>query len=119
MTLAERVHAMDKYLKAGLISLALLLPPQIGQFMAIRDLNTLGRIDNLALFFEFTALAAIPTSLILTGAVLWVLRKTWREHEKTYILGILNIIISLNLVWFLVAPCSWSQVFGVALKTCA
>jgi hypothetical protein len=117
--LYARIRAMDKRLRVMLIATALLIIPQIGQFLTIRDLNTSGQESGLALFFMFAGIIVIPTSAILTGAILAVIRKQWRRHERLVILGVINSLIILNLAWFLVDQCSWSQVFGLTLKVCS
>src|SRR4051812_22153624 len=89
LTLVQRVRAMDKRLRVMLIATALLFIPQIGQFLAIRDINTAGHISGLALVFMFAGIFIIPTSAILTGAIMYVHRKDWRKHERIMILGVI------------------------------
>jgi predicted permease len=117
-TLADRVRTMDKRLRLMLIATALLLVPGIGQFVALRDLAVDQQLSNLAIFFIFTAIFIVPTSLILTGAILYVIRKDWRRHEKLAILGVLNLLLILNVTWFFIHACSWGAVFGVTIPTC-
>jgi hypothetical protein len=109
---------MDKRLRLLLLSTALLLVPTIGQLIAVRDLNTSGRLSDLAFLFQLVGIFFVPTSIILTAAIFMVIRKRWREHERLAILCGLNALIAINLVWFAVHSCSWAQVFGMALKTC-
>jgi len=118
MSLTETFRTMEKRLRLMLLSTALLLVPQIGQFITVRDLNTAGRPSDLAVLFQVVGLFLIPTSLIFTGVIMYTNRAKWREHERLMILGVLNLIIILNLAWFFIAPCMWSQVFGLALKSC-
>lgn len=118
MPLFDQVRSMNKRLRVMLIATALLVVPQIGQFLAIRDINFLGHESNLALLFTFAALAVIPTSVILTVAILYTVRSTWREHQNLAILGLLNLVISISLAWFLVSPCTWAMLFGLYLRGC-
>ena len=118
MDLATRFTRLEKRLRVMLIATARLFVPQIGQFIAIRDLNLDGQLSNLAVVFMFATIFLVPTSVILTYAIITTVRKQWREHERLIILGALNAIIALNLTWFFVHPCSWAQVFGLTLTTC-
>jgi hypothetical protein len=118
MSLNETFRALNKRLRTMLLATALLIVPGIGQFMAIRDLNTIGHDSDLAVLFMVVAIFAVPTSLILSSAIIATVRREWRQHQRLVILGILNIIISLNLIWFFFGACSWAQVFGLVLRTC-
>lgn len=108
-----------RQLRFMVISTGLLLLCSIGQVIAIHDLNSSGKLSGLALVFKFAGIFLVPTAVILTGAIMLVLRRKWREHERIMILGLLNLLIALNLVWFFVSACTWSQVFGLALRTCS
>lgn len=114
----HKLRALDKRLRIMLIATALLFVPGVGQFVAIRDLNTIGHIGDLGLVFMFVAILVVPTSLILSGATLAVIAKSWRQHERAGILGLLNISLCLNLAWFFIHPCSWANISGVMLRTC-
>lgn len=116
--LAERVRVMDKRLRMMLVATALLLVPGIGQFVALRDLAVDQELSLLAFFFIFSAIFIVPTALILTAAILYVIRKDWRRQEKLVIMGILNLILVLNLTWFFINACSWGLVFGVVIPSC-
>lgn len=118
MSLIESIRIMDRRLRLMLLSTALLLVSQIGQFAAIRDINTTGHESSLTILFALAALFFVPTSLILSGVIMYIVREQWREHERLMILGVLNFIIALNLTWFFIHQCSWSQVFGLTLKSC-
>jgi hypothetical protein len=109
---------MDKRLRLMLLATALLIVPTIGQFSLIRDLNTGDTSSALTLLLNLSGVFFIPTSAILTGVILYLIRTDWRRHERLAILGAVNIIIILNLIWFDVAMCSWAQVFGLNIKTC-
>ncbi len=109
---------MDRQLRLVLISTGLLIIPQIGQFIAISNINADGHMGDLALFFELAGVLVIPTSLILTGVILALLRRKWRENEAIFTLGFINFIIAVNLIWFSIHQCSWAQVFGLALRGC-
>jgi hypothetical protein len=119
MNLIARVRTMNKALRVMLISLALLMLCQIGQFMSISDINRAGHEGDLAIFFLFAAIFIVPTSLILTSAILWGARGTWRQQRPIMLLGAINILIALNITWFFVHQCSWSQAVGIALRSCA
>jgi hypothetical protein len=118
MNLLTHIHTIDKRLRLLLLATAILLVPQIGQFIALRDLATAGRLSDLALLFMLTAIFIIPTSLILSTAILWTVRQTWREHRPLVLLGGLNIFIGLSLTWFFFHPCSWAAVFGLSIQSC-
>lgn len=109
---------MDKRLRATLIATALLIAPGIGQFVALHDLATSGQLSAVAFLFELTSIFFIPTSLIVSAAVFMVARKNWRQNEKLIILCGINVLIALNLIWFIFYPCTWAQVFGLVLKAC-
>jgi hypothetical protein len=119
MSLIANIRTMDKRLRVMLIATALLLVPGIGQFVTIRDLNTAGHPSALALLFAVFGIFAIPTSLILSGVIVYTVRHSWREHERLVILGVLNLLLILNLAWFFAHACSWAKIFGIALKTCS
>lgn len=101
MNLITRVRTMDKQLRMMLIATFLLLLPQIGQFIAIADVTKSGRPGALAIFFEFAAIFIVPTSLILTAAIVYGLRRQWRSHIGIMLLGLLNFIIAANIIWFI------------------
>jgi hypothetical protein len=119
MSLVTTLRTMDKRLRVMLIATALLIVPGVGQFVMIHDLNTAGRPSPLALLFAVFGLFAIPTSLILSAVIAYTVRATWREHERLIILGGLNLLLAINLVWFFVHACSWAKIFGLMLKTCS
>ena len=119
MTFLSNIRTMDKRLRVMLISTLLLILPQIGQFMSIADINRTGHEGNLALFFMFAAIFIVPTSLILTAAIIMGVRRTWRQHRPLVLLGAINALIAINITWFFVHQCSWSHVVGIALKSCA
>jgi hypothetical protein len=116
---APPTNFYPRQLRFMLISTGLLLLCSAGQFIAIHDLNTAGKLSGLALVFKFASIFLVPTAVILTGAIMLVLRRTWREHERIMILGLLNLLIALNLVWFFLSACTWSQVFGLRLHVCS
>jgi hypothetical protein len=118
MTILDRFRTMDRRLRVMLIATALLIVPQIGQFVTIRDLNTAGRESGLAILLSFTALFIVPTSLILSGTVTAVVRRHWRSYQNLLILAAVNVLIALNLTWFFANPCSWSHIFGISLQAC-
>lgn len=118
MNFIDGVRRMNKRLRVMLIATALLIVPQIGQFVAIRDLNFSGHESNLAILFMMASVFFLPTSIILTGAILSTIRKNWTEHQDLLILGLVNVVITINLIWFFVSACSWATVFGLYLHTC-
>jgi hypothetical protein len=118
MNLTATVRTMDKRLRTMLLSTALLLVPGIGQFVALHDLATQGKLSGLAVLFAITAIFFVPTSLILTTAIIAVVRKDWRRHEKLVILGGLNALLAINITWFFIHACSWAQVFGMTIQSC-
>ncbi|HEY2003770.1 MAG TPA: hypothetical protein VGH44_01485 [Candidatus Saccharimonadia bacterium] len=107
-----------RQLRLMLAATGLLVVPQVGQFLAVRDLNISGRVSDLTFLFQYAALFFIPTSLIVTAAIAWAVRRRWRHHERLLTLAGINTLIAVNLIWFLVNSCSWSQVFGLALRGC-
>jgi hypothetical protein len=116
---APATNFYPRQLRFLLISTGLLLLCTVGQVIAIHDLNSSGKLSGLALIFKFASIFLVPTAVILTGAIMLVLRRTWRKHERIMILGLINLLIALNLVWFFVSSCTWSQVFGLALRSCS
>ena len=119
MKIAEKIRNMDKKLRVMLIATALLIVPQIGQFAAIRDLNLHGHESGLAILLMMAGIFFIPTSFILSVAIVGTLKTDERKERKDLILlGLLNVIISISLAWFIVSPCSWSTVVGMYLHTC-
>lgn len=103
MNIINLVRTMDKTLRVMLIASALLLLPVIGQFMSWADMARDGRYSDLAIFFRFTAIFIVPTSLILSVAILSGIRTNWREHLALTILGVLNMLVALSVIWFMVA----------------
>lgn len=110
---------MDKRLRAQLLASCLLLVPQIGQFMAIRDLNLTHRESGLSILLAMAGIFIIPTSAILSGAVNYSYHKVWRQHQAVILLGIVNLAIALSLAWYTVSPCSWASVAGITIYGCA
>lgn len=115
---SARTRLATRQLRMMLAATGLLLVPQLGQFLAVHDINTAGHVSDLTLLFQLTSLFFIPTSLILTGAIAWAVRHWWRNHEPLIILAGINTLIAVNLILFFINPCFWSQVFGLALKGC-
>jgi hypothetical protein len=101
MNIITRVRAMDKQLRVMLIATALLLLPQFGKFISGGDLSKNGREGDLAIFFKFAAIFIVPTSLILSAAIMAGVRRQWRTRPTLVILGIINILIGCNIIWFL------------------
>ena len=109
---------MDKRLRLLLIGTASLLIAQIGQFVAIRDINTIGHESGLALLFALVTIMVVPTTVIVTAVTLYTLRADWRQHERLFILGGINLLIAFGLALFFVDQCFWAQVFGLTLRGC-
>jgi hypothetical protein len=116
MTFIENIRHMDKKLRVMLIATALLIVPQIGQFAAIRDLNFLGHESAIAVLFMMAGIFFVPTSVILTVAILATLKRG--ERKDLLLLGLINVVISISLIWFFVSPCAWSTVVGLYLHSC-
>lgn len=118
MTIISFARNLDKRLRLLVISTGLLLLPQIGQFISLADLAKGHRVSDLAIFFQFAAIFIVPTSLILTGAVLYTYRQTWRDHRPALLLGAMNLLLAINITWFLIEPCSWATAVGLGLTAC-
>jgi hypothetical protein len=118
MSFSSAVRTMDKRLRTMLLSTVLLIVPTIGQAVALRDLATSGKLSGLAVLFEVVTIFFVPTSLILTGAIIMVVRKNYRQNERLVILGGLNILLAINIIWFFINACSWAQVFGIVIQSC-
>jgi hypothetical protein len=118
MNLPNYIRTMDRRLRLMLISTALLIIPIIGQFVAIGSINKTGHESNLAVFFMFAAIFIVPTSLIFSAAIVAVVRRQWREHLLLLTLATVNLLIIVNVTWFFIDQCSWTQAFGLALRTC-
>jgi len=109
---------MDKRLRLVLLGTFLLALLQGGELFIIAERNFGTATSNAAFTFAFVCLFFIPTSLILTGAVMWVQRSARQEHKLLYLLGIVNILLAVQLSWFAVHPCSWGMVLGLRLSGC-
>ena len=118
MSLAENFRTMDKRLRLMLLATALLLVLGIGQFIAIRDLNTAGQFSSLALLFAMAGIFLLPTSVILSTVILYVNRRDLRAQRQLLVLGALNLILAINLIWFIANTCTWASAFGLAIRTC-
>jgi hypothetical protein len=118
MNVVTTLRTMDKRLRLALICTALLLIPQVGQFVGIADLNHSGKLGNLALFFAFATIFIVPTVAILSGAIMYSHRADWREHKPIMLLGGLNLLLCLSLAWFFLHPCSWAAAVGSTLGGC-
>jgi len=109
---------MDKRLRLVLLGTFLLVMLQAGQLLIVAERN-LGNAETISSFtFAFVCLFFIPTSLILTGTVMWLLRGVRQEHKPLFLLGVINILLAVQLSWFAVNPCSWAAVFGLRLSGC-
>jgi hypothetical protein len=117
--LRHRFRTMDKRLRLMLLSTALLAVVGIGQFMGLHDLGTGGKVSDVTFLFMVAGVFFVPTAIILTSVILYTIRGHLREHEKLALLGGLNLLLSVNLIWFFVSACSWASVFGLVLKSCA
>jgi hypothetical protein len=118
MNLREKLRNMDKRLRVMLIATVILLVPQIGQFIAIRDINSTGHVSALAFLFLLLGIFVVPTSVILSVAIIASVRRSWRSHSAVVILGVLNLLIAFSLIWFFVNQCAWATVFGLVIKGC-
>lgn len=109
---------MDKRLRVLVIATGLLILPQIGQFISLADLARGARPSDLAVFFQFAAIFIVPTSLILTAVIIYTHRQDWRQYRPLMMLGAMNILLAINITWFLFEPCGWAQAVGLGLKSC-
>lgn len=78
---------MDKRLRLLILATALALAPQAGY-------NT-----PFAALFGVLAIFFVPTSLVLTGAIVYLIRANWRDHPGFLLLAILNFILAASAVW--------------------
>lgn len=118
MKLTSRLWAMDKRLRLVFLGTFLLMMLQAGQLFIIAERN-LGNATSISSFtFAFVCLFFIPTSLILTGAVMWTLRSERQEHKPLFLLGVINGLLAVQLSWFAVHPCSWGMILGLHLSGC-
>ena len=109
---------MDKRLRLVLLGTFLLVMLQFGQLFIIAERN-LGTTTSISSFtFAFVCLFFVPTSLILTGTVMWLLRHAGQHHRPLFLLGAVNLLLAVQLSWFAVHPCSWSMVLGLRLSGC-
>ncbi len=118
MPFIERVRTMNKRLRLMLLATALLFVPQVGQFVSIRSLNVSHQQSAIGLLLALVGIFIIPTSLILSLAILYSYRATLKTQQPIVLLGVLNILIALSLAWFTVGQCSWSQAVGIGLYGC-
>ena len=92
------VRALHKRTRIMLISTALLVIPVLGQILT----QSGSRDPALAFFFVFAGIFIVPTSVILSTAVGWSLRREWQAHKTVMVLCAISIITSLELLWFFV-----------------
>jgi Ni/Fe-hydrogenase subunit HybB-like protein len=110
----------DPKLRITLIATALLIVPQVGQFVTMHDLNTTGHNSGISILFMMALVFLVPTSIILSGTVIYITRKAWRtsENRRVVALAALNIVLALSIVWFFFSPCSWAEAFALTMKAC-
>jgi hypothetical protein len=118
MNLLARIRQADPRLRITLIATALLIVPQVGQFVIMRDLNAGVKESGVAVLFMMALVFIIPTSIILSGATIYSTRKAGGDHRRLQALAILNIILALSITWFFVSPCTWSAAFALTLAGC-
>ena len=118
MGIISQFRSMDKRLRVLIIATGLPFLPQIGQFISLAALAKGDAPSDLAVFFQFAAIFIVPTSLILTAAVLYSHRQTWREQRPEMLLGAMNALLAINIIWYFIEPCSWAQAVGLGLKAC-
>lgn len=92
----------QRRLRLMLIATALAVVSQLGQILAARDLTSKGRISAVALILEMAGIFFIPTSVILSAAIAWSIRKSWRNHLFLLALAAINTLIALSFAWFLI-----------------
>lgn len=107
-----------RLLRLMLIATGLAVVSLLGQLLAIHGLGTKGQISSVAVLLEMAGIFFIPTSVILTAAIVWSVRKSWRNHLLLLAIASLNLLIALNFAWFLVGNCSWAHTFGIYLENC-
>jgi hypothetical protein len=105
-------------LRLTLIATALAAVSLLGQILAIHGLSAKGQISSVALILEMAGIFFIPTSLILSAAIIWTARKSLRNQLPLLLLAAINIVIALNFAWFIVGNCSWAHTFGIVLESC-
>ena len=115
MKLAQPI---DKRLRLVLIATALLLLLQGAQILIVAQRNLGDSTTNQGFTFAFACLFLIPTSLILTGTVLWLLRRERSDFKPLFLLGAVNVLLAVQLGWFAVHPCSWAAGLGLRLAGC-
>ncbi len=113
-----KLRTMDKRLRLALIGTVLLIVLQAGEFLIIAERNQGSDTAMISFTFSFVSLFFIPTSLILTGAVLYLVRHQRNESKPLFLLGLINVLLAVQLAWFAVHPCSWAAVFGLRLAGC-
>jgi len=109
---------MDKRLRLVLLGTFLLMLLEAGQLFIIAERNLGNASDNASFTFAFVYLFFIPTSLILSGAVMWTLRNSRQEHKPLFLLGAINLLLAIQLGWFAIDPCSWGMILGLRLSGC-
>ena len=114
----DRIRHADRRLRLMVLATALLIVPLIGQALAAYDLASTGHESPLAILFMLVAIFTVPTSLIFSITLFITARHHIHEQERTLLLGALNLLLAINLVWFFVHACSWAQVAHLSLQTC-
>jgi hypothetical protein len=75
----------------------------VGQLLAAHDLAGKGRVSTVAFLIEMAGIFFIPTSVILSAAIVWAVHKSWRRHLPFLVLAAINFAIALNFAWFIVS----------------
>jgi hypothetical protein len=119
MNLLALFRQAQPRLRVTVIATLLLIVPQIGQFLTMRDINSaVGHSAGLAILFDMVMVFFLPTSVILSGVILFTARKNWRAERRLVALASLNLILAASITLFFVSPCGWAHTFALTLRGC-
>jgi hypothetical protein len=118
MNLLSSFRHAEPRLRVTLIATALLIVPQIGQFVAMRDINATGHDSGIGILFDMAMVFLVPTSVILSGVILYTVRHHLREQRPLVTLAALNLLLAGSIIWFFATPCGWAHAFALTLRGC-
>ena len=75
----------------------------IGTLLAAHDLSSNGKVSTVAFLLEMAGIFFIPTSVLLSAAIVWAFHKSWRTHWPFLLLSAFNFAIALAFAWFIVS----------------
>ncbi len=118
MKFVALLRTLEPRLRIMLIATTLFAILQGGQFMLIAQRNLGGAAGSSGFLYVLTSLFFIPSGIILTGAVLWLVRHNSATQRPLLLLGLINILLAFHLAWYAIDSCSWAMMLGLQLGGC-